>query len=482
MINVSDSLTQVLEQVGFLDRYLQESMKPALVFREAISKSEIQWFDGRIGETKTFTRASEIPPNTTPLNPSTNTGLDNGISPPARSFEQWQAQLYEWASGQNVDLPTDETLLASVYLDDVKKLAGQAANTLESVAVSRAFGAYDSGDTFALAAVSDGTTIHVDDVTGFTTQFQSSLAPSYGLPQPVSLSNKLAILVIAADGSVAGAANVESVAIDGSNVSYKQSGPLVLGQSGVLTLDAAITCAAGARVVAMDPNNPSTSVFNPTYKDGSYVIRPLTSGGAMIGSAYAMASDNILVPSVSVPYARSLLARRRVPKLRNGLYGCAIDSTLLAQFYQDDGFLKATATRWDQSPVFKDGIIAAGWGIEFTEATQVPVYNAPAGGFPLRHAFVFGEDVLSEHPFVKAKAAQTRAASAGDMFDFRWVDRIEFITQAPLDRLAENMKLSYKYLGDFQPGTDKGSNPLTIYTSDWCRFKRGVMIQAASAI
>jgi hypothetical protein len=195
-----------------------------------------------------------------------------------------------------------------------------------------------------------------------------------------------------------------------------------------------------------------------------------------------MGVTNTIVPTIQITQAVSMLSRRQVPRLPNGLYGCAIDATLLQAFYSDPGFQFATQGTYDKSPVFTNGIIAKGWGVEFVEASQLPVYVAPSGGFPLRHAFVFGEDVVSEHPFTGARNAISRAAGVGDMFDSRWVDRINFITQAPLDRLEENVKMSYKYVGDFEPGTDKGSNPTIVFTSDYCRYKRGIVVQAASAI
>jgi hypothetical protein len=185
-------------------------------------------------------------------------------------------------------------------------------------------------------------------------------------------------------------------------------------------------------------------------------------------------------PSVQIPYAVSILKRRGVPKLANGLYGCAIDSTLLASFYGDTGFQRATGTNWDRGRYFQDGIIAAGWGVEFTEATQLPVYLAPTGGFSIRHAQVFGEGVVSEHPFTGARDATNIVAGVGDVADERWVDRIKFRSLAALDTLGQVLKLSYDYVGDFQCGTDKASNPYIIGTSDFSRYKRAITIQAAS--
>jgi hypothetical protein len=475
------AIINVIEQQGYLERLLRKSLRAKRVLRAAAATRSMEYFDARIGESKTFTRAGAITPSTTALNPANNTGLDNGLTPVSRGFEQWTSYLNEWAGAINLNVLGNETLLGDLYEDDMVELAEAAETSLENVCWLRAMAAYDSGDSFALAAVAAAASVHVDNINGFSTAYATANAPSLGLPQPVSTSNKLAILVISgSSGAVIGSANVQGATADGTNISYMQTGATAYGVSGVLALDAAITCAQGDRIVAMDPNNPSTTVFNPTYKDGSYVIRPLNSG-VMVQDAFKMTAANVVAPSIQIPQMVALLSRRQIPRLSNGLYGVAIDATLLGSFYSDNGFQIATQGTFDRSPVFANGIIAKGWGVEFVECSQVPVYQAPAGGFALRHAFAFGADVVSEHPFIGSKNAQTVAARAGDITDSRWIDRIRMITQAPLDRANEVVKMTYKYVGDFQPGTDKASNPFIINTSDFARYKRGVLLQAAAA-
>lgn len=476
-----NAIQNVIEQQNYLETKLRKSLHAKLVLRKAAEANLANnWFEGRIGETKTFTRSNPIAPLIIPLNPAANSGLDNGVTPVNRGFEQWQATLNEYPNAINLNLLGNETLLGDLYIDNMEEMAAAAANSMETLCVQKAMNAYcDFGDTFVTAAVT-GTTIHVDNAYGFQTQYQSSVAPSYGLPAAVSATNKLPVLLLnGSTGAVKGNANVTGVALDTVNTSYMQVGTIAFGFSGNLTLDTSETLAAGDRVVSMDVTNPSTTAFNPVYKDGSAIVRPLVSG-TPIQTAYQMTTSNIVAPTAIIPQMVALLARRQVPRLPNGLYGCAIDSTVLAQFYQDQGFQYATMGSYDRSPIFENGIIAKGWGVEFVEATQVPAFTAPAGGFMLRHAFVFGADVISEHPFAGARTAASRAAEIGDLIDTRWVDRVQFITQSPLDRLMQVVKLSYNYVGDFEPGTDKGSNPNIVFTSDFCRFKRGVFGQFAA--
>jgi len=483
------ALLNVIEQQNFLETFIRKSIVPTLVFRPR-KIDPMDWFPGRIGETKTFTSRALIAPNITPLNPADNTGLDNGMTADVRSFEQWNATLTEWPGFIPTNIYGQETLIADLYLDNMYALAQKAGNSLELVCVNRALSNYDSGDTFAVAAQTSSGAIHVDNVNGFILQYPTADLPLYKVPQATSSQAPMSFVVVdKTTGLIKATGTFTNYTIDTDNVSYMQSGGIAFGQSGTLTpaTFSGTSAASGDRIVAVDPGaasaaNPPTigDPLNPVYKDGSYVVRPLDSGGSPITQANNMAVTNVMDPSVMIPYAVSILKRRGVPKLANGLYGCAIDSTLLASFYGDEGFQRATATNWDRSRVFADGLIAAGWGVEFTEATQVPQYQAPAGGFSLREAFVFGQDVIAEHPFAAVRDAQSIVAGVGDVADERVVDRIRFRSLAALDTLGQVIKLAYDYIGDFQPRTDKSSNPTIVLTSDYCRYKRGVVLQAAS--
>jgi hypothetical protein len=485
----SQALIDIMEQPHFLERKIRESLLPTYVFRPKVVDAR-DWFDANIGETKTFTRRALIAPNTTPLNPADNTGLDNGMTADARSFEQWTATLTRWPGFIPTNITGQEALIADLYLDNVFAIAQKAGSSLELVCAQRIWQAYDSGDSFINTIGTGVGTVAVDNVNGFITQFSATDLPNYGTPKTVTSANKMPVAIVSGTtGFITYLTNVNAYTIDAPNKSYMQNGGFSFGQSGTLTLDNGdVTVAVGDRIVAIDPSaalaaNPPTvgAALNPVWKDGSYVVRPLNTGGTMIMTAAAMAATNILAPTAMIPYAVSVAKRRGIPKLKNGLYGCAIDSTLLGQLYQDDGFSKATATNWDRSRVFRDGIIAAGWGVEFTESTQVPTYAAPGNTFQLRHGFVFGEDVISEHPFKGVRDATAIVASVGDVADTRFADRIKFRTLAAIDTLGDVIKLAYDYIGDFQPGTDKSSNPTLVQASDYMRYKRGVMFQAASA-
>lgn len=480
----------VMQQKNYLETRIRLAIRPTIVLRPK-TIGNMDWFDARIGESKTFTRQALLAPSISPLNPANNTGLDNGMTAQSRSWEQWTATLNEYANFLPTNILGQEAFLGDIYLDNIDAISQMAGNSLEVLCVQRAILAYMSGDTFATTgATGTPTVLHLDDGYGFDKTFPSAELPLYAPPSAISTSNKIAIAVIAAStGLITGLSNAQAWSPDVSNTSSMISGTTAFGISGAITLDVAIApVTKGDRVVALDPAaalNLTPPVvggsLNPVWKDGPQVVRPLDTNGNQITTAYALTAANKMNPSFMIPAAVAILKRRNVPTLSNGLYGCAIDSTLLASFYGDTGFQRATATNWDRGNYFANGVIAAGWGVEFTEATQLPVYNAPGGGgFQLRHGFVFGQDVISEHPFTGARTAASIVAGVGDVADERWTDRIKIRSLAALDVLGQVIKVAYDYVGDFVPGTDKGSNPNIVLTSDYSRYKRGVVLEAAS--
>ncbi len=483
------AIMAVIEQKNYLQTLIRKSIRPTLVYRPRVI-GPLDWFQARIGETKTFTREGLIAPNTVALNPANNTGLDNGMTADVRSYEQWTATLNEYPGYIPTNILGQEAFIADVFLNNQMAMAQKAGNSLELLCVQRVFNAYDSGDSFCTAAITAGSVImKIDNGNGFSTQFPTTNSPLYQTPATVTTSNKLPIAVVDKTTLLIKAlTNVTNWQPDTTNVSYMQGPFGQFGNSGYLTFDVSPgACALGDRVVSLDPNGALSNTpptigqsLNPVWKDGSFVVRPLDTNGNMLPTGYAMAATSTMTPSIQIPYAVSILKRRGIPKLPNGLYGCAIDSTLLSSFYSDTGFQRATATNWDRGRYFQDGTIAAGWGIEFTEATQLPVYLSPVGGFSLRHAQVFGDGVISEHPFAGARDAADIVAQVGDVADERWVERIKFRNMAALDDLGQVIKSVYDYVGDFQCGTDKASNPFIVGTSDFMRYKRAVTIQAAS--
>jgi hypothetical protein len=473
--NFPAAISNVIEQIGYLDKYYHDALRGQFGYRDAANKEK---FEARIGETKTFSRPAALTAKTSPLNPAANAGLDNGLTPSQRSFEQWNAVLNKYADGLDLNIEEETTLIADLFVNNEEELARGAGLTMDYIAAQRMHRSYETGDTYALGAVTAGNSVHVDNGYGFDTQYLlTALAPSYGLPVAVSPTNKIPILVLGgSSGTVAYAANVTSIVWDTVNISSAQTAGVAIGASAVLGLDGNITCAIGDRIVAMDPS-ASTTVFNPQGMDGSFVLRPNSKQ-----TRYQLTETDTLTYDM-VATAVGKLKSRGIPPLRNGLYMCTVDALVIQQLYADDRFNTATMGQWDRSPVFTNGKIAKGLGVEFVEANTTPAYTAPGGGFMIRHAIVYGRDALTEYDFQGQHYGVNRVKEEGGATAvIKWIDGVEFIIQSPLDRMQEVIKSTYKWVGDFESGTDKGSNPTIFGTTDWCRFKRAVEIEVASAI
>src|SRR5271165_7579034 len=75
--NFPAALQPIIQQ-GFLEREFQQALRSRLGYRACADREAVAV---GIGETLTKTRAGLKPTVTTPLAPSTNTNLDNGLTP-----------------------------------------------------------------------------------------------------------------------------------------------------------------------------------------------------------------------------------------------------------------------------------------------------------------------------------------------------------------------------------------------------------------
>ena len=469
------AISSVIEQPGYLEQLFRNSLHGHFAYRPAAQKEPIKVGNG---ETVTKTRPQLLSPKTKPINPATNTGLDNGLTVSNRGFEQFQISLSTYADTLDLSLEQSETLIANLFIDNWDKLAEGAAQTLDSLCAQYLHKAYDSGDTYAISAASSGgTSFEVDNFFGFETNFSLALAPSLGLPQPVSSTNTMPFIVLdGTTGNFKGSGSVTAVSPDTTNVSSGFYGGIAYAASGGLTVTGLTTAVAvGDRIVAMDRNAPTTA-YSPLYKDGATTFRPNGKG-----SRYALATtDTLTLPLLAS--AKAKVASRGTRPFRNGMYVAIVDEILLAQLASDPAFQIATQGTFGVSPIFQNGVISKTYGIEFVGSTSAPVYTGgPAGAFLARHAIVIGEGALVEGPFEGTERAARQSEAMG-LSNYKITDDIVMITRPGLDRFGDIVSQTYKYTGGFSVPTDKGTNPNVLPTSDWARYKRGVQIECASVI
>jgi hypothetical protein len=471
------AISQVIEQPGYLERKFREGLRGRLGYRAAATKEPIEAGNG---ETVIKTRPQMLSPKVTPINPANNTGLDNGLTASNRGFEQYQITLNTYADTLNLSLEQSETLISSLFIDNAEKLGEGAAQTLDSLCAQYLHQAYDSGDTFALTAAASGaTSLHVDNRIGFDTNFNTALAPSLGLPIPVSGSNTVPFLVLdGTTGNFKGSGTVSAFTDDGTNVSSSNVGGIAYGVSSILTVANLTTAVAvGDRIVAMDRTS-SLTTFSPLFKDGAYVVRPNGKG-----TRYSLsASDTLTLPLFATAKAK-LSSRGVKPFKQTGCYVAVVDDLLLAQLYTDQAFQIATQGTFEMNPVFKNGVISRMLGVEFVSSTSVPVFQGgtPGSGLNARHAIVMGEGALIEGPFVGTERAARQSAQMG-ISNFKMIDNILMITRPGIDRFGDIIAQTYKYTGGFSVPTDKGTTPAVIPLTDYSRWKRAVAIEVGSVI
>src|SRR5689334_16950486 len=214
--NFPPALQPIIQQ-GFLEREFQQALTSRLGYRACADRIKISV---GIGETLTRTRAGLKPSVTTPIVPSTNTNLDNGLTPTGWGVEQYTISINHYAATTDLNMVTSRVGIASQFLQNAYVNGEQAARSLDELARNALFGAYFSGNTRVRTTLSSaGPVVSVDDIRGFQNVFNN------GVQQPVSASIPLTVTI----GS--NVYNVVSTAADVTNVSTTPA-----GISGTLTL------------------------------------------------------------------------------------------------------------------------------------------------------------------------------------------------------------------------------------------------------
>lgn len=458
-------LQNVIEQTGLLERLFQDELEPRLAYRPLAAR---YLFPNGIGETITKTRPALFPFSSylPDLNPSSNTGLDNGLTDSYYGFEQFVLSIGMKANTTSVNIEQDRTLIQRAFLQNVRALGQNAGAVLDASCAQSLHTSYDSGNTFAsAAAISGATSVSVDNANGFDTVY--GVAPnSPGAPVAVSVGNKMTCTVYdKTTGASKGTIQVSAVAFDGSNTSTAQQGGVVYGRSGVLTVVATtFAIAQGDNIVA---------------SDGCVVLRP----NAKL-SRFGLANTDTL-SLLLLGQAKAKLEARAIPKLPNGMYCAIVDPLLWPQLMSDTAFQRATATQMGQNPYFRNGILAPAFGLEFVPSNMVPAFALPAAGAAsgagvARHIMVAGREALIEGVFSGALDAAGQARSMQNS-DIRIINDVVMITRAPLDRLQQQIVQSWKWTGGHTVTTDVTSTPAIIPTTDTCRYKRCVSVEVYNA-
>jgi hypothetical protein len=450
-------------QTNMLQKAFVDPLVNKLVYREIADKEE---FEGRIGYTITKTRMGLMVPNTTPLNPQTNTNIDNGGTPQQYSDEQYTIGIAQYPQfAPDVNLMDDEVSIASFAMRNSDNLGVAQATCVDRLARNALFNAYMSGNTF-ITATASSVTQHVDDTRGFQTVVVSTQGTG-GTVVPVSVSNPLPVYVNGVANTVTGfsndSVNVSTVAATG-------------GTSGTITLGSSASTTAGQAV---------RGAYAPL------IVRP--NGRA---SSYALQSSD-LFNMTSMLAAVSYLRNNSVPKIR-GKYNCYLNSTSMNQLFQDSEFQLLNRGRGVDDPVYKNAQVYEFLDVRLIETTETFVQAAGAvdGSVTVtqgvQRPIVCGAGALIENVFTKGLNAiknlqgdmeigRTESSAPMRLLLPEQVSKMGFYyhIRPPIDRLGQIMSQTSNYVGGFVVPTDTTTNNTIIPTASNNYYKRAVIIETA---
>ncbi len=435
--NFPAALQPIIQQ-GFLEREFMQALRSRIGYRACADRED---FSVGIGETLTKTRAGLKPAVTTPLAASTNTNLDNGLTPGSWNVEQFTLTLNHYAATMDLNMVTSRVGIASQFLQNAYVNGEQAARSLDDLARNALFTAYFGGNTRVRTSLaSSGPAVSVDDIRGFQTIFVN------GTQQPVSAANPL-VVMIGAD-----AYTLVGVGVDANNISTAPG-----GQSGVLTFSGSVSAADGVAGASVQAATASL-VLRPNGRSNTSTIQP--------GDTLSM--TNVLD-------AVADLRMNAVPDI-DGAYNCYLDPISARQLFADQDFQRLFIGSTSANEIFRpgQGVVNEFLGLRFVLTTEAFVQPHPTlAGAIVRRPIVVGQGALIEGDF--AGMAADDVAPKDSIVSL--VDGVCMVTREPIDRLQQIIAQSWYWIGGFCAPSDTTTNSLTVPTATNANYKRAVMIE-----
>lgn len=459
-------------QTNQLKRRFEDKLRATNAYRKTAYRLPIE---KRSGESIIYSRNGHISPVMDDIVPSTNVGIDNGLTINGvggngdYSFEQFSVTIGLLPKFMDLNILQNEEVIGDLYLLNAEELAEQAALSLDLRVARVAFRAYMGGQSYFTAG-GTGTTLRVDNVLGLDTAFGlltiNGKVVVNGAPQAVSNTYPLTVYITSATTGIITTATVTGVTYDDTTGFPDDPANIsslgVYGRSGTLTFSASQT--VGQYDVIQSADSPV--MYRPNGKN-SVVGLDLTDtiGAQLVINAVAELRAN----GVKSP-------------LKDGTFPCYIDPILHAQFFTDPQWQIMSQGQM-QSEDFADGVINRNFGVTF-----VPTTNAPSNaitnhaGLPLvaRRAIVTGDKYVQESPFSGIDALFSAPGGARPVHT-QLMDDFVFATRAPIDREGQFVSMGWYWVGGHVAPTDATITPDTIPSSTKARYKRAVVIEAASS-
>ena len=437
--NFPTALQPIIQQ-NMLEREFQDQIQSLIGFR-AIARRE--QFPNKIGETVTKTRPGLKAPVTTPMTPSANTNLDNGLTPSTWTVEQYTLSIAMYGDTIDLNTVTNRVGIVEQFLQNAKTNGIQAAQSLDRLARNALFNAYMGGNTRVRVTLgAPALTISVDDIRGFQNVFVN------GVLTAVSGGNTMQVTVNANVYTLTGAT------ADGSNVSTAPG-----GISGTLTFSGNVTVADGTL-------NNTVTAYNSGAGVAPFILRPNGRGNtsAIVGT-YLLTMGNVLD---GVAYLR----RNGVPTV-NGMYNLYLDPVSARQFFADPDFKQLFQGATAAVKEFRMGRV-----VELVDVRVIPTTEAfvqTLGTVTVRRPILVGDEALVEGDF--AGMGHTDTPDDNAIIDM--VDGIVQVTREPLDRLQQIIAQSWYWIGGFTAPTDQTVNTNIVPTASASYYKRGLVIEHA---
>jgi hypothetical protein len=447
--NMPASLQNAIQQ-GFLEREFHDSLNSGLGYRAVADREPVSI---NVGETVTKTRAGLKAPVTTPLVASSNTNLDNGMTPTSQTIEQYVLGIDQYADTIDLNIVTSQVGIANQFLLNAKTNGTQARQSLDRIARNALFAGYLGGNSRVRSTLgAPAATISVDDVRGFETVLGT--AGSAGKFVPVSGTFTAPVIVGLNVYTLIGTAR------DGSNVSTSPG-----GFSGTLTFSGNVTVADG------------TALNTVSHANCPQLIRP--NGKYNGGSAFGIATTvNSLVAAdlftLSV-IEDAVAALRNNTGMQDEMFNLYLDNVSMRQLFADQDFKLMYQGQYG-SPEARQGKVFQLMGVNFCPTTEALVQAHPStAGLKVRRPILCAPGALVEGDY--AGMQQKAADLAGTNSEIQMVDSVAQVTRGPIDRLAQIVAQSWFWIGGFTVPTDATANSNIIPTAGAQYMKRAVVIE-----
>lgn len=435
-----------------LQRVYRDALFPNLLFRmEAMA----EMWGVHLGSSQTFTRTGLMEVIERPIAANTDP------VPLTYSMEQWDATAQQWSSAIDTSTPTSYLALASQYLRNIHQLGMQSGQSLNRVVRNKGYNAYVAGNTVTdVAAVSTATTIHVANLTGFTSNLQN------GRQVAISASNPISITIPAqVGGAYAGQVTAFTPDVPGDPV-----------HGGTLTITPALAGNVGAR----------SAVLSAKRSELVYA-----GGGASIEDVDA--TDQFSVRDIRTAIAK--LRFNNVPPHDDGFYHWHLDPQSEIQIFGDNEFQRLNQSMPDYIHYRRFAMAIFGTGV-FYRNNEAP--NTQTCGTGIRantHGFELtnsaGIDIRRpictgmgwiEEKYLDESQYITQAGVMGKIGEFAITntgvqvvtERIRLVMRAPMDALQQVTTSAWSFSGDFPVPTDE------LGPGSSATFKRAVIIVHAA--